>query len=158
MPLPQYVVRLTVEERTALDDPIRTGKRAASVIVHARIWLKADAGASGPGWEDERMAGAVGWGASTGYRVRQALVEEGRLAALFRKKPTGRQYRELGGAQEAHLIALACGAAPEGRSRRTLRLLADRLVELDVVESIGPERARMTVKKTNASRGGASGG
>jgi transposase len=158
MPLPKYVVRLTVEERTELDDLIRTGKRAASVIVHARILLKADAGASGPGWEDERIAEAVECGTSTVYRVRQAFVEEGLLAALLRKKPTGRQYRKLDGAQEAHLIALACGAAPEGRGRWTLRLLADRLVELDVVESISPECVRMTLKKTNSSRGCASSG
>jgi hypothetical protein len=76
----------------------------------------------------------------------------------LRKKPTGRQYRKLDGAQEAHLIALACGAAPEGRGRWTLRLLADRLVELDVVESISPECVRMTLKKTNSSRGCASSG
>jgi hypothetical protein len=85
-------------------------------------------------------------------------VEEGLAAALFRKKPTGRQYRKLDGAQEAHLIALACGAPPEGRAAWTLRLLADRLVELDVVDSISPECVRMTLKKTNLSRGCASSG
>ena len=158
MPLPKYIVRLTAAERTELDDLIRTGKRAASVILHARILLKADAGAGGPGWDDERIAEAVECGASTGYRVRQALVEEGLPAALFRKKPTGRQYRKLDGVQEAHLIALACGSPPEGRSGWTLRLLADRLVELNVVESISPECLRMTLKKTNSSRGCANRG
>ena len=158
MPLPKYIVRLTAEERTELDDLIRTGKRAASVILHARILLKADAGAGGPGWDDERIAEAVECGASTVYRVRQALVEEGLPAALFRKKPTGRQYRKLDGAQEAHLIALACGAPPAGRNHWTLRLLADRLVELDVVDSISPECVRMTLKKTNSSPGCASSG
>ncbi len=88
----------------------RTGARAASVILHARILLKADAGAGGPGWDDEWIAEAVECGASTVYRVRQAFVEEGLTAALFRKKPTGRQYRKLDGAQEAHLIALALAA------------------------------------------------
>ena len=97
-------------------------------------------------------------GASTVYRVRQAFVEEGLPAALFRQKPTGRQYRKLDGAQEAHLIALACGAPPEGRATWTLRLLADRLVELDVVDSISPECVRMTLKKTNSSPGCASSG
>src|SRR5512147_2014301 len=153
MPLPKYVVRLTAEERTELDDLIHTGKRAASTILHARILLKADAGAGGPGWDDAPIAEAVECGTSTVYRVRQAFVEEGLAAALFRKKPTGRQYRKLDGAQEAHLIALACAAPPEGRTHWTLRLLADRLVELEVVESITPECVRMTLKKTNSSRG-----
>lgn len=158
MPLPKYIVRLTAEERTELEDLIGTGKRAASVLIHARILLKADVGEGGPGWDDERIAEAVECGASTVYRVRQALVEAGLSAALFRKKPTGRQYRKLDGAQEAHLIALACGAPPEGRAAWTLRLLADRLVELAVVDSISPECVRMTLKKTNLSRGCGSSG
>ena len=157
MPLPKYIVRLTDEERTQLEDLSRTGTRAAQIL-HARILLKADAGAGGPGWDDERMAEAVECGASTVYRVRQAFVEEGLTAALFRKKPTGRQYRKLDGAQEAHLIALACGAPPEGRANWTLRLLADRLVELEVVDAISPECVRMTLKKTNSSPGCASSG
>src|SRR5512144_1784246 len=147
MPLPKYIVRLTADERAELDNRIRTGKRAASVILHARILLKADVGAGGLGWDDERIAEAVECGASTVYRVRQAFVEEGLAAALFRKKPTGRQYRKLDGIQEAHLIALACSVPPEGRTHWTLRLLADRLVELEVVESISPECVRMTLKK-----------
>ncbi|MEH6873868.1 MAG: helix-turn-helix domain-containing protein, partial [Candidatus Competibacter sp.] len=114
MPLPKYVVRLTAEARTELEDLLGAGKRAASVILHARILLEADAGANGPGWDDDRIAEAMECGASTVYRVRQAWVEEGLAAALFRKKPTGRQYRKLDGAQEARLIALACGAPPKG--------------------------------------------
>ncbi len=158
MPLPKYIVRLTADERAQLDNLIRTGKQAASGLIHARILLKADAGAGGPGWDDEPIAEAVECGASTVYRVRQAFVEEGLTAALFRKKPSGRQYRKLDGAQEAHLIALACGAPPEGRTHWTLRLLADRLVELEMVESISPEGVRMTLKKTNSSRGCGSSG
>lgn len=158
MSLPKYIVRLTAEERTELEDLIRTGKRAASAILHARLLLKADAGAGGPGWDDVRIAEAVECGASTVYRVRQAFVEEGLLAALFRKKPTGRQYRKLDGAQEAYLIALACGAPPEGRASWTLRLLADRLVELEVVDSISPECVRVTLEKTNSSPGCARSG
>ena len=119
---------------------------------------KADAGAGGPGWDDERIAEAVECGASTVYRVRRAFVEEGLAAALFLKKPTGRQYRKLDGAQEAHLIALACGAPPDGRANWTLQLLADRLVELEVVDAISPECVRMTLKKTNSSRGSRSNG
>ena len=83
MPLPKYIVRLTAEERTELEDLIRTGKRAASVLIHARILLKADVGEGGPGWDDERIAEAVECGASTVYRVRRAFVEEGLAAALF---------------------------------------------------------------------------
>ena len=153
MPLPKYIVRLTDEERTGLTDLIRTGKRAASVLIHARILLKADVGSDGSGWDDGRIAEALACGASTVYRVRQAFVERGLEAALQRKKPTGRQYRKLDGAQEARLIALACGAPPEGRSRWTMRLLADRLVELEVVDTIGPECVRTTLKKTRSSRG-----
>lgn len=147
VPLPNYMVRLTANERTELNDLIRTGKRAASVLLHARILLKADASADGPGWDDAPIAEAMECGASTVYRVRQAFVEEGWPAARFRKKPTGRQYRTLDGAQEAHLIALACGAPPTGRNHWTLPLLADRLVELAVVESISPECVRTTLKK-----------
>lgn len=158
MPLPKYIVRLTDEERAELDELIRTGERAASVLIHARILLEADAGANGPGWDDDRIAEAVECGASTVYRVRQAFVAEGLTAALFRKKPTGRPYRKLDGAQEAPLLALACGAPPEGRTSWTLRLLADRLVALDVIDSISPECVRMTRKKTNSSRGCASSG
>jgi hypothetical protein len=158
MPLPKYLVRLTADERTQLDDLIRTGTRAASVLIHARILLKADAGPGGPCWDDKQIAEAVACGASTVYRVRQACVEEGLAAALFRKKPTGRQYRQRDGAQEAHLIALACGAPPEGRAPWTWRLLADRLVELEVVDSISPEGVRVPLKTTNSSRGGGNRG
>jgi len=158
MPRPKFVVRLTAAERTELDELIRTGKRAASVVIHARILLKADAGPGGPGWDDERIAEAVECGTSTVYRVRQAFVEEGLAAALFRKKPTGRQYRKLDGVQEAQLIAVACGTPPAGRGRWTVQLLADRLVELEVVESMSPECVRMTLKKTNLSPGCVSNG
>lgn len=103
------------------------------MLIHARILLKADVGDGGPGWDDERIAEAVECGASTVYRVRRARVEEGLAAALFRKKPTGRQYRKLDGAQEARLIALVCAAPPEGRSRWTMRRLADRLVRRPLV-------------------------
>ena len=153
MPLPKYIVRLTAEERAELDELIRTGKRAAAVLMHARILLKADAGADGPGWDDGQIAEAVECGTSTVYRVRQACVEEGLAVALFRKKPTGRQYRKLDGVQEAQLVALACGSPPDGRHRWTLRLLADRLVELAVVDSISPECVRVTLKKTTSSPG-----
>jgi transposase len=154
----KFVVRLGPEERQQLLDLVGKGKRAASVLTRARILLKADAGAAGPAWDDADIAEAVETSESTVHRVRQAFVEESLEEALYRKKPTGRQYRKLDGDQEARLIALACSAAPEGRTCWTLRLLADKLVELQVVEGISPECVRTTLKKTNCSPGGTSNG
>ena len=154
----KFVVRLEPEERQQLLDLIGKGKRAASVLTRARILLKADAGEEGPGRDDAAVAEAVETSASTVHRVRQAFVEEGLEEALYRKKPTGRQYRKLDGDQEARLIAVACGPAPEGRTCWTLRLLADKLVELGVVDGISPECVRTTLKKTNCSRGVTSNG
>ena len=158
MPLPKYVVRLTAEERADLEDLIHTGShRAAATLIHARTLLKADVG-RGPGWDDDRIAEAIECSPSTVYRVRQAFVQEGMADALFRKKPTGRLYRKLDGAQEAQLITLACSQPPEGQPRWTLRLVADRWVDLQVVESISPECVRATLKKTNSSPGYRSNG
>ena len=111
------------------------------------VLLKADASPQGPGWSDERIAEFVEVGLSTVHRVRQRFVEEGLAAAVARKKAEGRQYRKLNGEQEARLIALACSPAPEGHDRWTLRLLADRLVALGVVDAISHECVRRTLKK-----------
>lgn len=146
------------DERRRLTELATTGRRAAAMITRARILLQADVGPEGDAWDDERIADAYGTSLSTVHRVRQAFVEEGLDEALARKRPTGRQYRKLDGAQEARLIAVACGAAPEGCARWTLRLLADKLVELAVVESISPECVRATLKKTTSSRGSRSSG
>jgi transposase len=132
---------------------LRTGTAAAAAQAHARILLKADQGEGGPAWPDARIAEAVEVGLSTVHRVRQAYVEQGLEAALHRKRPAGRQYRKLDGAQEARLIALACSPPPEGSNRWTLRLLADQLVALEVVASISPECVRATLKKTTSSPG-----
>jgi len=154
----KYTVRLESEERQQLLELVSTGKRAASVLSRARILLKADAGSEGPAWDDQTIAEAVETGLSTVHRVRQAFVEKGLEEALYRKRPTGRQYRKLDGDQEARLITLACSQAPEGRSRWTLQLLADKLVELKVVDSISSECVRSTLKKTTSSRGCRSNG
>jgi transposase len=154
----RYTVRLNTAERQGLIDLVTTGKRAASTITRARILLKADVGREGEAWDDEQIAEAFDTSLSTIHRVRQAFVEEGLEEALYRKKPTGRQYRKLDGDQEARLIAVACSKAPEGRARWTLRLLADKLVELQVVESVSPECVRTTLKKTTSSRGCRSNG
>jgi transposase len=154
----RYTVRLNPAERQGLIDLVTTGKRAASTIIRARILLKADVGPEGEAWDDEEIAEALDTSLSTIHRVRQAFVEEGLEEALYRKKPTGRQYRKLDGDQEARLIAVACSEAPEGRSGWTLQLLADKLVELQVVESIGRECVRTTLKKTISSPGSRSNG
>ena len=148
----EYVVRLDAAERAFLTDFVSTGVAAARALTHARILLQADAGPAGPGWTDERIAEALQVSVSTVERVREALVEAGLDAALWRRRPPARP-RKLDGAAEAHLIALACSTPPEGRARWTLRLLAGRLVELDVVESICPETVRQTLKKTCSSPG-----
>ena len=152
------IVRLTLDERRLRTDLATTGKRAAAAITRARILLKVDAGPDGEAWDDDAIADALDTSLSTVHRVRQAFVEDGLDAALARKKPTDRRYRKLDGAQEARLIAVACGEAPEGRARWTLQLLADRLVERRVVESVSPECVRTTLRKTTSCRGSASRG
>lgn len=108
---------------------MNTGRASAVKLLHARILLKADVGAESCPWTDAEIAEALDTSASTVHRVRQAFVEQGLEAALSRKRPTGRQYRKLDGAQEAQLLAVACSAPPEGSLRWTLKLLADKLVE-----------------------------
>lgn len=153
-----YVVHLASEERAQLTELISKGRRAASVLARARILLKADVQAEGRPWTDPEIAAAVETSWSSVHRVRQAFVEAGLAAALERRKPTGRQYRKLDGAQEARLIALACSEPPEGRVHWTLHLLADRLVALNVVPSISAECVRTTLKKTRSNRGSRNSG
>ena len=154
----KHVVRLEADERRQLARLVRSGKHPARVLTHARILLKADASEGGPGWGDEDIAAALECGVRTVARVRQKFAEGGLDAAVHRKKPTGRRYRKLDGEQEARLVALACSPAPEGRGRWTLKLLADRLVELEVVGAVSDETVRRTLKKTNSSRGSSNSG
>jgi transposase len=153
MPHKKYVVTLTPEERLQLRKLVSAGKRSARTLTRARILLQADQAKGGPAWEDAEIAEALGCGLRTVERVRQRLVERGLDAALAHK-PQERPSRErrLDGAAEARLIALACSAPPEGRARWTLKLLADRLVELEVVESVSDETVRRVLKKTNCGR------
>jgi transposase len=132
---------------------VSSGKHPARVLTRARILLKADASKVGPGWEDAAIAEALDCGDRTVARVRQRYTAGGLEAALYAKKPTGRKYRKLDGSQEAQLIALACSAAPDGRARWTMTLLAERLVELEVVELIDPATVWRTLKQTPSSRG-----
>jgi transposase len=144
----KYVVRLAQEEREELEVLVKRGKVAAEKRRRAQILLKADAGAEGSGSTDQEVASALDVGIATVHRVRQAYVEESLQAALSRKPTVGSRPRKLDGDGEARLVAVACGPAPEGRARWTLRLLADRLVELEVVDTINKETVRRTLKKT----------
>jgi transposase len=146
----KYVVTLTNEERRQLQDLIAADKAAAKKLTHARILLKADACPGGPNWPDERIAEALEVSTDTVGRVRQRFVEQGLAAALVRKTQT-RPSRELrlDGRAEARLIALACSPPPTGRVAWTLRLLADKLVELEIVESVSYETVRRVLKKTS---------
>jgi transposase len=145
----KYIVTLTDEERGMLQTMISRGKAAARRLTHARILLKADAAAGGPRWRDDAIAEGLEVGRATVERVRQQFVEEGLEAALQRRKPRRQYARTLDGDGEAHLIALACSQAPEGRSRWTLRLLADRMVALEYVEAISKDTVWRVLKKTN---------
>jgi hypothetical protein len=149
----KYVVRLTPGEREELESLVRRGKVAAEKRRRAQILLKADAGPGGSGLTDQEVASALDVGTTTVHRVRQAYVEESLQAALSRKPAVRNCRRKLDGDGEARLVALACSPAPEGRARWTLRLLADKLVELEVVETINKETVRQTLKKTKSSRG-----
>jgi transposase len=149
----KFRVTLTSDERHQLSALVNVGKAAARKLLHARILLKADQAPGRPAWTDEQIAEALDGSVPTIRRVRQGFVEEGLEAALNRQKPTGRQFRKLDGAQEARLIAVACSAPPKGRARWTLNLLADKLVELHIVDSISGECVRTTLKKTSLSLG-----
>ena len=146
----KYKVTLTADERNSLQDLIAAGKAPAQKLSHARILLKADAAPGGPAWHDARIAEAVEVDVTTIERVRQRFVEQGLEAALVRKKQDRpSRQRKLDGHGEARLVALACSDPPRGRARWTLRLLADKLVELEVVPSISDATVRRFLKKAN---------
>jgi transposase len=146
----KYIVTLTEEERAGLEQLVRTGKAAAYKITHARILLMADSSEGGPACTDGQIADALLVGTATVERLRQRFVEEGLDAALCRKKQARpSRERTFDGAAEARLIALACSQPPEGRACWTLRLLAEKLVELEVVDSVSHETVRQALKKTS---------
>lgn len=149
----KYIVRLSPAERTMLTELISAGKAAARAQTHARILLKADQGPDGPAWIDAEIVAALDVGERTVERVREAWVMEGLEAALYPRPARAHRPRRLDGEQEAHLVALACSAPPAGKKRWTLRLLANHLVALDIVDGIAPETVRQTLKKTNSSPG-----
>lgn len=144
----RYVVRLTPAEREEIQAIVSKGTANARKIVHAQILLKVDV--DGPRWTDEQAAEAFNVHTSSVRFVRERFVFEGLQSALDRKKQVRpSRERKLDGAQEARLLAIACGEPPEGRVRWTLRLLAGRMVELQVVDSLSHETVRQTLKKTS---------
>jgi transposase len=149
----QHVVVLSEPERARLHTLIGRGTAPARALTHARILLKANQGEAGPGWTDRAIATALEVHHTTVARVRQQYAAAGLDAAVDRKAPEREYRRKLDGEQEAHLVALACSAPPEGRKRWTLRLLADRLVQLEVIESVSYETVRQALKQTASSRG-----
>ncbi|HEV8648191.1 MAG TPA: helix-turn-helix domain-containing protein [Actinomycetes bacterium] len=149
----RHIVVLSEQERARLHTLTGQGAAPAHVLTHARILLKANQGQAGPGWTDQVIAVALEVHPATVARARQQYVAAGLDAALYRKAPAREYRRTLDGEQEAHLVALTCSAPPEGRKRWTLRLLAERLVALEVVETISYETVRQALQQTGSSPG-----
>ncbi len=147
----KYGVKLTAADREGLAKLVSSGKASSRTLTKARILLKADR--SGPNWPDAQISSALEVSSTTIERVRRRYVENGLPDALQRRKPRRQYERRLDGRQEAHLIALACGCPPQGHARWSLRLLADKLVELQVVDRVSYETVRRRLKKTNLSLG-----
>jgi hypothetical protein len=148
----RYVVRLSGEERERLATLIRKGRSPAQRLLKARILLKADVSEAGDGWSDSRIIRALETSPSMVYRVRKQLVEEGFEAVLSRKqRATPAVARIFDGEKEAKLIALACSKPPKGRARWTLRLLENKVVELDIVDRASDSTIGRVLKKTRSS-------
>jgi hypothetical protein len=149
---PRYRVTLTKEERQELENISKKGKRAARTVLNARALLLLDAGENGPKWIVAKVAEAIGTTTRSLEHLKKRFVEESLQSAIERKKRI-KPPREIqfGGEFEAQLLALACSEAPEGRKRWTVRLLAEKMVELKIVESVSPMTVCNTLKKTNLS-------
>lgn len=143
----KHRVKLTDDERQDLEQLIRRGA-AGWKLQRAQALLKCDEGEAGPGWSDARIAEAFGVTTRTLENWRKQAVERGPMSLLERKAQDRSMHRKLDGAGEARLVKLACSTPPKGRSRWSLRLLADKLVDLEVVDSIGHECVRQTLQKT----------
>lgn len=146
----QYLVKLKPEERQRLKEVITKGKSPAYQIRHANILLLADVETTN--WADEAIAKALSVNINTVGRIRRLFAQQGLKVAVERKKQDYPSHSpKFDGAAEARLIALSCSQPPEGRSRWTLKLLADKAVELEIVDSVVPETVRQTLKKMNLS-------
>jgi hypothetical protein len=149
----KYFVKLTSEERAQLEKLVGSGYASARKLRRARILLKSDCSEGGPNWTYEAICDAFDVNSLTVTNVRKAYAEGGLDQALNRKKPDREYVRRLDGNAEAHLIALACSDAPEGYERWSLRLLQERFLRLEIVDSVSHETIRTTLKKTNLSLG-----
>jgi Homeodomain-like domain len=155
----KYVVRLSAQERERLETMVRAGKTSAQMQTRARILLKADASDAGEAWSDSAIAAALDTSVNNVARARQQLVEEGFEATLKRKyNPNSARPRIFDGEREAKLIALACSPAPEGFARWSLRLLEEKVVELNIVDKVSDNTIGRTLKKTFSSRIASSNG
>ncbi len=149
----RYIVELSSEEREQLDGLISKGKSSAKAILKARILLKSDQGPLGPCWTDDRIVEALDTNASMVRRVRRQLVEEGLAAVLARKKRLTPPIKPIfDGEAQARLIALACSEPPPGHARWSIRLLADKVVELEIVETAHFNTVGRALKKTISNR------
>jgi len=148
----RYTIELTTEEREQLIRLIRAGKHSARIATRARILLKID-----DGWKAPAIASALDVAEGTVYRVKRRYADEG-LDGVLHDRVQANRFRKLDDKAEAHLVALACSDAPEGRQRWTLELLADRMVELGLVESLSYETVRLKLKKTSSSPGASNSG
>ncbi len=152
MPAKKHIIALTPAEREALEQIAHSYRRSHRERTRARILLLSDShcpreqGGSGI---DEEIAARLGCGMLTVYKVRKRAVERGVLASIEHKEQENRKARALDGQQEAHLVALTCSTPPDGEGRWSLRLLRDRLIEMEIIEHIGLETIRTTLKKTN---------
>lgn len=146
----RYLVKLDKQEREELSQLVKKERIAAKKRTHAQVLLLADAGKRGPAWKDEAIAEACQVTAQTVENIRKRLVLEGLESALTRKKQVRpSRVKILDGEKEAQVVALCCGAVPSGHARWTLRLLAERVVELDIVEAVSHETVRQCLKKTS---------
>jgi hypothetical protein len=149
----KYGVKLTSSERSQLKELISSGEASARQIRRAYILLKSDSSAGGPNWNYQAICEAYEVSSLTVYNVRKNYVEGGLKRAILRKKPERVYKRRLDGEGEAHLIALACSEPPDGYESWSLRLLQDRMIRLEIVESISHETIRQTLKKTSSNLG-----
>ena len=144
----KHRVKLTTDERQELEHRVRRGRASGWTLRRAQALLKCDEGEDGPGWPDAQIAEAFEVTTRSLENWRKQAVERGPLSLLERQTPDRSKHRKLDGAGEARLVQLACSTPPAGRSRWSLRLLADELVGLEVVKSIGHECVRQTLQKT----------
>ncbi len=153
MPAKRYRVTLTNEEREELTAIVKKGKGNARRMTRARILLLADEKRSDGGWKDTGIAQALSVHQRTVERVREKCVQQGIEAALNHTRPKKKRNKILDGAAEARLVQLACSEAPDGHEDWSLQMLADKLIELEIVESVSRETIRTTLKKMNLSPG-----